>query len=181
MKQQISNGVITLKKYEMEFAPLLYEAARESYGGEFTRWMPWCHENYSIEDSKLFIAKTLKGWKQKNQYSFAIFDAHNNEFLGGIGLNQFGLHKLVNLGYWVRTSRHNRGIATQATRILTKACYEDLDINRIEIVVAVENIASQKAAEKSGAIREGILRERLIIHQNFHDAVMFSFIRADFD
>lgn len=37
MRKQISNGVIALKKYEMEFAPLLYEAARESSGGEFTR------------------------------------------------------------------------------------------------------------------------------------------------
>jgi RimJ/RimL family protein N-acetyltransferase len=51
---------------------------------------------------------------------------------------------------------------------------------RIEIAVAVENFASRKTAEKSGATREGILRQLLSIGGRQHDAVMFSFVREDF-
>ena len=50
----------------------------------------------------------------------------------------------------------------------------------MEIVVAVENAASLKVAEKSGAHREGVLRDRMTVREKVHDAVMFSFVRADF-
>jgi len=48
---------------------------------------------------------------------------------------------------------------------------------RLEILIAVGNIASQRVAEKAGAVREGTLRKRLLLHDEPHDAVMFSLIR----
>jgi ribosomal-protein-serine acetyltransferase len=48
------------------------------------------------------------------------------------------------------------------------------------MLTAVENIPNQKAAEKSGATREGVLRKRLVIGDRIHDGVMFSFIHEDF-
>jgi RimJ/RimL family protein N-acetyltransferase len=85
------------------------------------------------------------------------------------------------LGYWIRVSKQNRGIVSDATRVLAQTAFTDLPINRLEILTALENIPSQKAAEKSGATREGILRKRLVIGGRTHDAVMFSFIREDFN
>lgn len=190
MRSKIKTENLILRKYEIEFIPLLFEAASESKGGEFTHWMPWCHENYSIEDSREFIEKTVENWEktqdfwQENmQFGFAIFDAETNKFLGGIGLNQPNIDgKFCNLGYWVRASEQNRGIASEATRALAKAAFEDLpELNRIEIVAAIENIPSRKAAEKSGATREGVLRKRLVISGRIHDAAMFSFVREDFE
>jgi RimJ/RimL family protein N-acetyltransferase len=181
MRSEIVGDKIILRKYEIGFAPLLFEAANESKGGEFSRWMPWCHENYTISESETFIESLEEKWQSREVFGFAIFDAKTNEFLGGTGLNQTSkTHKFYNLGYWVRVSRQNRGICTEATRILAKTAFEDLPINRIEILIALENVASQKAAEKSGAKREGVLRKRLVIGDGLHDAVMFSFIREDF-
>ena len=181
MRNEIRSDKMILRKYEIGFVPLLFEAANESRGGEFSHWMPWCHENYMIEESREFIEKTEENWTDKTQFGYAIFDAETDKFLGGIGLNKPDEdHKIYNLGYWVRTSEHNRGIASRATRMLAKAAFEDLPINRIEIISAVENIPSQKAAEKSGATREGVLRQRLIIGGRIHDAVMFSLVREDF-
>jgi hypothetical protein len=51
--------------------------------------------------------------------------------------------------------------------------------NRIEIVVATDNHKSQKVAEKVGAVREGVLRRRLMVRQNIYDAVMFSLVPTD--
>lgn len=181
MRTEIKSDKIILRKYESDFAQLLFEAAFESRGGEFTRWMPWCHENYSIEESEGFIKMCIEGWEDKTQFSFGVFDAESDDFLGGVGLNQPNLaHKFYNLGYWVRVSCQNRGTASAATRLLAKAAFEDLDINRLEILTAVENVPSQKAAEKSGAMRECILRKRLVIGDKVYDAVMFSFVREDF-
>ncbi len=181
MRSEIKTENLILRKYEMTFAPLLFEAATESKGGDFSYWMPWCLENYKFEDSENFIEKVTGKWKSGTIFGFAIFDAKTGEFLGGIGLNQpNNVHKFYNLGYWIRTSQQNRGIASEATRFLAQTAFEELPINRIEILTAIENIPSQKAAEKSGATREGVLRKRLVIGGRIHDAAMFSFIREDF-
>lgn len=182
MRSEIKSGNLVLRRYEIEFIPLLFEAASESKGGEFSRWMPWCHENYTIAESKDFVKKTVANQQDETQFGYAIFDAKTGKFLGGIGLNQPNEnHKFYNLGYWVRTSRQKQGVASEAARILAKAAFEDLPINRLEILTATGNVASQKAAEKSGATREGVLRKRLMIGAAVHDAVIFSFVREDFD
>jgi len=182
MRSEIKTENLVLRKYEMNFAPLLFEAASESKGGDFSHWMPWCHENYSIKDSENFIAQTEENREDSSQFGYAIFDGETGRFLGGIGLNQPNEnHKFYNLGYWVRTSEHNRGIAGEATRALARSAFEDLpELNRIEIIAAIENIPSRKAAEKSGATREGVLRKRLVIGGRIHDAAIFSFVREDF-
>jgi len=191
MQTEISGERIVLKAYEESFIPMLYEAAMEARAdAEFTRWMPWCHANYSIEDSRGFIEKTVENWRDlenawrdEMQFGYAVFDKETNRFLGGVGLNQPNkLHKFFNLGYWTRPSAQKSGIASEATRLLSRAAFEAIpELTRIEIVASAENIASRKAAEKSGAHFEGILRKRLLIAGTAHDAAMFSFVRADFE
>jgi RimJ/RimL family protein N-acetyltransferase len=49
---------------------------------------------------------------------------------------------------------------------------------RLEIVVAVGNTRSARAAEKAGAEFEGVLRARIQLHGFTHDARMYSLIRS---
>ena len=177
-----------LRAYEEAFAPLLFEAASESRGGEFSRWMPWCHERYAIEDSRAFAARAIAErppaddvWRPGAQFVYAIFDAATGRLLGNAGLNQPNkIHKFFNLGYWVRASAQQRGVASRAARALAGAAFADLPVNRLELLVAVENLPSQRTAEKAGAKREGVLRQRLVLGGRIHDAVMYSFVREDF-
>ena len=52
--------------------------------------------------------------------------------------------------------------------------FEVTDLVRLEIVVAVGNVASHRVAEHAGAVREGTLRRRLILHGRLSDATMFA-------
>jgi len=45
--------------------------------------------------------------------------------------------------------------------------------------VAVGNVASQRAVEKAGAHREGVLRNRLILGDEPVDAVLYSLVPMD--
>jgi RimJ/RimL family protein N-acetyltransferase len=49
-----------------------------------------------------------------------------------------------------------------------------LGLQRLEIVMSVENHASRRVAERVGADHEGILRCRLLLHGRSHDAHSFS-------
>ncbi len=97
-----------------------------------------------------------------------------------MGLNFFNrVHQMANLGYWVRTSAVGRGTATLAACLVARFGFAQLGLHRIEILAAVDNIASQRVAEKVGAVREGVLRKRLLINGESHDAVMLSLLPED--
>lgn len=176
---ELTDGSVLLRPYRISDIKSLYEAARESIA-EVSVWLPWCHEDYSIKESKTYIKTRSRDWKKGTSYDFAITDARDGYYLGGCGLNKIELHYgMANLGYWVRTSRTKRGVATTVTRLLAQFGFEELRLKRIEIVTDVNNKASQRVAEKAGARREGILRNRLFVHERAYDAVMFSLIPAD--
>jgi ribosomal-protein-serine acetyltransferase len=178
MNTELTDGVITLRPYRPEDADDLYEAVRESIP-EMQPWMPWCHPDYSIEETRAWLGARPEG-RERGECDFRISDARTGAFLGGAGLNQVNTaHRRANLGYWVRTSATGRGVATRATRLVARFGFEELELARIEIVAAVSNLASQRVAEKVGAVREGVMRKGLRIREAMHDAVLTSLVAED--
>ena len=177
MKQlQLTDGKILLRPAEMKDAKEMFAAVRESMA-EVGAWMPWCHANYSLGEGKNWIKTCKKGRKDGTICDFAITDARDGTILGDCGLNDIRKSdKTANLGYWVRTGRTKQGIGTAAALLLADFGFKELKLNRIEILIAVDNLASQRVAAKVGAVREGILRNRLLLHGKIHDAVIFSSI-----
>lgn len=179
MDVELSDESILLRPYREADAEKLYEAVRESIP-EVSRWLPWCHENYSITESREFIAARNVSSQGDEWYSFAIFEKSSGDFVGGVGLNFINrVHQFANLGYWVRTSATGRGFATRATRLAARFGFEHLGLQRIEIVAAVDNISSQRVAEKAGARHEGLARKRLLIGELAHDAMIYSLVAED--
>jgi RimJ/RimL family protein N-acetyltransferase len=179
MKTELTDGIIRLRPYRgEEDAQELYEAVRESLD-EMQPWMPWCHANYSIEESREWLAARSEVHEQSTDFGFRISDVRSDRQLGGVGLGHFNPHRAANLGYWVRTSATGRGVATRATRLLARFGFEELKLVRIEIVAAVGNLASQRVAEKVGAVREGVMRKGLLIRDVAHDAVLTSLVEED--
>ncbi|MBV9211586.1 MAG: GNAT family N-acetyltransferase [Acidobacteria bacterium] len=179
MSIELTDGTILLRAWREDDIDALYEAVRESFA-ELAPWMPWCHENYRREDSATFILSREEAVKNETDYSFAVVEPETQVLLGSMGLNQFThIHRMANLGYWVRTSRTGRGVALRATLLGARFGFEQLKLERIEIMAAVGNLASQRVAEKAGAVREGVLRKRLWVGEQPHDAVMFSLIKED--
>jgi len=174
------DGDILVRAVEITDEQALFEAVRESIP-EVSPWLGWCHEGYSIDETRDFLRSRADKAQGDEWYSFGVFDRNKGgRFLGGIGLNFINrVHQFGNLGYWVRTSAAGRGVASKAARLVAQFGFEELGLHRIEILAAISNIASQRVAEKIGAVREGVLRKRLLIRGEPHDAVMFSLVRAD--
>ncbi len=176
---RLTNGIVTLRPYQISDIDSLYEAACESIPEMFV-WMPWCHPDYSIEESRTWIESQPEEWEKGIAYGFAITDSSNGLFLGGCGINRIEKEwGLANLGYWVRTSRTKKGVATAATLLLARFAFNELKLNRVEIITAVDNKASLRVAEKAGATKEGILGNGTTMNGNPCDAVVFSLIPQD--
>jgi ribosomal-protein-serine acetyltransferase len=171
------NGV-SIRPFELTDIPAIYEAILES-ADALKPWMPWCHAQYSISETQEWVEFQIESFRQGTQYQFAIV-SEEQKFFGVCGLNGIQPeNRLANLGYWIRTSACGQGIATEAARLVSRWAFANTDLDRLEIVVAVGNLASLRVAAKTGAVWEGLLRGRLRLDGQAHDAILFSIMRDD--
>ena len=169
--------ICTIRPYEATDAEALWQAARESVAEVFP-WLEWCHAEYSMAEAVDWASSRARLAAEGREFAFVIA-GEDGRFLGGCGINQINpLQRFGNLGYWVRTSAMGRGVATEAARQTAEFAFRNTDLVRLEIVCAVENRRSQRVAERVGALREGVLRNRLQVHGKAVDAVMYSLIRT---
>ena len=172
------DGIVVRPHAPPDVAPV-YAAVRESMS-TVGRWMAWCHPDYSLRDAEDWYARCAVAWATDGDREFGIFDARSGEVLGSIGVNQINrANRFANLGYWVRTTREGRGIATAAARLVARFGFAELALARLEIVILPGNHASRRVAEKIGARFECVARHRLQWRGEARDAAVYAVLPAD--
>jgi ribosomal-protein-serine acetyltransferase len=154
----------------------LYEAIVESKD-ELSPWMEWLHPDYSLADTEQWAAICRKAWEADSMFGFTIIENQTGQILGGcsVGITSH-LHRNGAIGYWIRSSRTKQGFASEAAGLLAQFGFRQVGLIRIEILVAVGNMASERVAEKMGAVREGRLRNRLLFRGQPRDAHLFALV-----
>lgn len=166
---------LRLRPWQSEDVDSLYEAARESIA-TVSPWLPWLRDSYSRDDSAVWIATCQSDHDRGEAYTFGIFD-ENDRALGDVGLNRIDYKRgSANLGYWVRESAQGRGVASRAARAIAAFGFEVLGLVRIEIVVAVDNVASRRTAEGLGAHFDGISPNRILLRGAAVPAAVYSLL-----
>ncbi|MCA8969153.1 MAG: GNAT family N-acetyltransferase [Planctomycetes bacterium] len=148
-------------------------AAVQASCDQLSVWLPWATADYGDDTAIQWIDGAFGA-----SHRFVI--ETGGQLLGCGFLSRFDrLHRSAHLGYWVRTDRTRQGYATAATRLMTRFALGPGAFERVEIRVAVGNLASRRVAEKSGATFEGIARNGFCLHGVMHDVCVFSFVRGD--
>lgn len=169
---------VGIRKFHNNDIIPFHEAVAESFE-HMKEFMSWCHPEYSLNESELWVASRKQAWDKQQDYSFAIYSIVNDELLGGIDINEINhQHKIGNVGYWVRKKALNQGVASEAIKLIVEFGFNSLDLNRLEIIMVTNNRASRKVAEKVGAQYDGVLEKRLIVHGTAMDACMYSLVKA---
>ncbi len=175
-----ARNTVRIRRSDVSDAGRIAEAVRAS-AAELTPWMPWAHDDYSLEDSRTWLDLCQEGWVKGTQYSFVAVDLTTGAILGDCSISQINrMHGFANLGYWVRTSATGQGLGSALARRVARFGIDELQLNRLEILTALTNRASQRVAEKAGATREGVLRSRLVMRDEVWDATLFSLTARDF-
>lgn len=65
--------------------------------------------------------------------------------------------------YWLLEGARGRGWGAAALDLVTRWAFSDLALERVEVLIDIDNEASQRTAENAGFVREGVRRgyERL--------------------
>jgi RimJ/RimL family protein N-acetyltransferase len=128
----------------------------------------------SIKFEQKFLRLSRKNWDAGKSYNFSILV--EDILVGGIG---FFFHSareyVVEIGYFISKDYWGKGIAAKSVQLVEDFISQKLpQISRIEIVMAVENKASEKVAKKAGYEKEGTMKKALKIFGKYHDAHLYA-------
>ncbi len=86
----------------------------------------------------------------------------------------------LNIGIDLTPAARGRGIGTVAQRLLAEHLFATTSVHRIEASTDITNVAEQRALEKAGFIREGVLRGAQYRADGIHhDLVSYSILRPE--
>ena len=102
----------------------------------------------------------LNSKKEMKLFPLMICGKENNS---PIGVTMFGnisfQHKRLEIGWtWIGENLQGTGVNAICKRLLLDYCFDNLNLRRVEFKIDVNNLKSQKAIEKIGAVKEGFLR-----------------------
>lgn len=98
------------------------------------------------------------------------------EAVGSIGIfPDTDIHqKNAAIGYWVAEPFWGKGIATEAIRLIVRYGFLTFDITRIYAKPFGSNPASQSVLEKTGFIREAVIKDGIYKNHQYHDEYIYS-------
>jgi len=107
---------------------------------------------------------------------------HSNSILGVIGhFVTVPYSSARELGFSIFTQENrNKGIASEAVKVLTQYLFENLPINRVQICMATEHTACEKVALNCGFKKEGVLRGSVFVRGEFLDTYVYSQLRSEY-
>lgn len=118
----------------------------------------------TLDEAKQFCREGKIEWADYHNKSmhFAIAD-ETDEYLGTISLKDINcINKSAEYAIALREKARGKGIAVEATRLLLKKGFCDLELHRIYLTVFADNVAAIKLYQKCGFVYEGELREHLV-------------------
>jgi RimJ/RimL family protein N-acetyltransferase len=84
---------------------------------------------------------------------------------------------IYEIGIALFPEHRGRGVGTTAQRLLVQHLFDTMPAHRIEAYTEVENLAEQRALEKAGFEREGVLRGTIFRAGKWRDSIVYALLR----
>lgn len=168
---------ITLEKIAPTFenARKIFEivdAERDS----LRRFLSWIDESKCPEDMFMHMYKVSK---TDNGSYYIICDG---EIVGNVGIDiSSSRNKIAEIAYWLSGKYTGRGIMTRCVRQLEKFAFEKMDVNRIEIIMEIDNLKSEGVAKRAGYVCEGVRRQSYMFQGELKDVFTYSKLKSDWE
>jgi RimJ/RimL family protein N-acetyltransferase len=147
---------------------------------EISRWtrVPF---PYGETDARAYMLQRYDAVQSGTAAPFAIVSAADDTvLLGSISLLRIDWqHLRGEVGYFLSAGARGAGHATRAVRLICEWGFAQLRLERIDLLAATGNPASQRVADRAGFTREAVLRSYLRGRDGRHDMVAFGLLVTD--
>jgi RimJ/RimL family protein N-acetyltransferase len=153
-------GLVTLRPSAEKDIDSIFNACQDPLIPEFTT-VP---ATYTIDHAIDFVRSDPFSFAERRELRFVIDygNGADTNFAGVISLHTINIkNHTAEIGYWMDKSLRGKGIGTIAAKMITDYGFRSLGFRRIDGLVDVDNLASQKLLTSAGFQKEGILRNKV--------------------
>ncbi len=176
---ELETGRLRLRMARRRDVSALHEAIAETLP-ELVRWLPWARPEHGRAETRRYLRGARAAWARRNALELLIEERASKRILGITSVHRIDwARRCAGIGYWVRRSHWELGIASEAAQMTIEHAFTRLSMHRLEAHVAAENKTSQRVIEKLGFTREGLARDSEFVDGRYLDHIQYSLLRTD--
>jgi N-acetyltransferase len=159
---------------EESHIPALYETGRDPI-----LWQHSALRVASFEDMRQLALSFLHAQEHGEALPFTIIDQSTQQIVGSTQFHTISFaHRHLEIGKtWLSPEVWGIHINTECKYLLLRHCFERLEMLRVQFRTDARNVRSQRAVERLGATKEGILRHNAILPDGYvRDTVYYSLL-----
>ncbi|WNS46877.1 GNAT family protein [Paenibacillus sp. MMS20-IR301] len=155
--QQLEGSVVTLVPLKEEHRPELVKLLIDPLIWEYT----WRKISTSQQAHQL-IDTAMVNQAMGTDIPYAVIDRASGRIAGSTRIMHLDYtHRNAEIGgTWISPEYWRTPVNTESKSLLLHHCFEDLNLIRVNFSIVSDNLRSQRAIERIGAVREGILRKQ---------------------
>ena len=178
MSQLLSIEPPVLESERIILRPLQQEDARYLFSISYPEvWTYMLGEIKSETEMEVHVSNKIQLRNQMKALPFVVVLKETNEIIGTTSIYEINLsQKSSEIGAtWFANNFLRTFVNSECKYLLLKYCFEELRMIRVQFKTDERNVRSQKAIERLGAIKEGILRKERILENGYiRNAVIYS-------
>ncbi len=176
-KTKLVGEKVVLRPWSLSDADELLKALKQN----LTQWTTSLRVPADKKEAVRQIRAKQRKMRSGKMYSFAIVSRETGRLAGSIGLFKID-HKNKNaeVGYYIRKECWNKGLATEAIRLMLGFAFRNLKLHRVYARTFKENVASARVLEKAGFKKEGVERECYYKRGRWHDLVRYGILKKEY-
>jgi len=136
----------------------------------------------SLEEMRAWIAQREADAARGEWLAFAIVEQASGRTVGSTSyIDIAAAHHRLEIGStWLQAPVRRTGINTECKYLLLRHAFETLGANRVQLKTDARNVQSQRAIERIGATKEGVLRAQFVMIDGYlRDSVMYAVIEPE--
>ncbi|XXM72329.1 GNAT family N-acetyltransferase [Lysinibacillus sphaericus] len=162
---------IKLAPMKLEHAPGLFRINHPEI------WAFMFSEIHTLGEMERWVSEAVKLREQRLALPFVVILKETDEIVGTTRIYELKeSHKSCEVGStWYGRDSQRTFVNTETKYLILRYCFEELGMIRVQLKTDERNVRSQKAIERLGAVKEGILRnERILASGYVRNAVLYS-------
>ena len=173
---QIETNNLVLREMELSDAEAIFKIYADN---DVTKYID-LETATDLAQAKFLVNRRVELFRSGQRIRWGIARKDDNIIIGSCGFTQWNKNShRAEIGYELAKKHWRKGIMTEALETVIYFGFQRMELNRIEALVMLENIASMTLLEKLGFQEEGIFREYGYWKGKFHDLKMFSILKRD--
>lgn len=175
----VEGKFIKLIPLELYHLDELYESGKDPQ-----IWQYNINNIQSKDHMKAYILKALEGKEKGAAIPYVLLDKASNSLVGSTRFYNIDLTNYhLDLGYtWITPKFQKSYVNAESKFLMLSQAFERWNAIRVGFRIGPNNIISQKSVENLGAVREGILRNVMILETNkLRDSVVLSILDSEWE